>query len=97
MWVKCKQGLSVVLSIEGNRRITAGVEGDGSGETFGVLWVGGERQLRTGVGPPQEAHGLSLSSKPSCGSFLDLKKNCQALRLTHLFLEYVQHFTLQHF
>ena len=74
MWVKCKQGLSVVLSIEGNCGITAGVEGDGSGETFGVLWVGGERQLRTGVGPPQEAHGLSLSSKPSCGSFLDLKK-----------------------
>ena len=76
MWVKCKQGLSVVLSIEGSRRITVG-GGWGQmvqGRLSGCCGLGEKGSSVVGVGPPQEAHGLSLSSKPSCGYFLDLKK-----------------------
>ena len=98
MWVKCKQGLSVVLSIEGSRRITVrGVGADGAGETFGVLWTGGERQLCGGGGAPSGSPWALFVLKTLLWILSGLKKSCQALRLTLLILKYVQHFTLQHF
>ena len=65
---------------------------DGAGETFGVLWVGRERQIRGEGGAPSGIPWALLVLKTLLWILSGFKKDCQALRLTRLILEYVYSF-----